>query len=260
MIVRDAGESWQVVLQTDHSRLAGAFVAAWGNETFAPPAHAASLQLATGRHDEVWCTWERYPRCDLDTSKPVNFTEVWVPTHLAFYRGGIAVVLEEDRYAALLLTMHAAGIYTGRYGTEPSLTQLSAAATRTEIDAFVRECEEAYAALARELRVGEQEQWANYKIMQVCDRLSLYFAMEDVERGAPFTIGPAPVDRAGAEVALSVTPVGPWCIRLEPSPFLEPLRLELPRRILPKRRWADMASFREDFFAAPVERVRIEVA
>jgi hypothetical protein len=260
MIVRDAGDSWQIVLQSDHSRLAGAFAAAWGNETFAAPAPAASLQLATARHDEVWCTWERHPRCDLETGRPVNFTEVWVPTHLAFYRGGIAVLLEEDRYAALLLTMHAAGIYTGRYGTEPSLTQASAAAARAEIDAFVLECEQAYAALAGELGVGELERWTNYKIVQVCDRLSLYFAQQDVERGAPFAIEPAPVDYDGTEVQLTVTPDGPWRIRLDPSPFSQPLRLELPRRVLRKRRWDDMASFRDDFSAAPVERVSIEVA
>ena len=259
MIVRDAGDSWQIVLQSDHSRLAGAFASAWGNDTFAPPAPAASVVLATSRHDEVWCTWERHPRVDLETGKPVNFTEVWVPTHLAFYRGGVAVLLEEDRYAALLLTMHAAGIYTGRYGTEPSLTQTSAEAVRGEIDAFVRECEEAYASLAAELGVEEREQWTNYKILQVCDRLSLYYAMKDVEHGESFAIAPAPIDYDGTDVSLTVSPSGPWRIRLEPSPFSGPLSLELPRRILPKRRWADMAGFREDFFAAPVERVPIEV-
>jgi hypothetical protein len=260
MIVRDAGDVWQIVLQSDHSRLAGEFASSWGNEKFVPPAPAGSVALATGRHDEAWCMWERFPLCDLDTARPVNFTEVWVPTHLSFYRGGIAVLLEEDRYAAFLLAMHAAGIYTGRYGTEPSLTQTSAAATRAEIDAFVRECEEEYERLAGELGVGEREQWTNYRIVQVCDRLSLYFAMKDVEGGEPFRIAPAPVDYDGTAVELSIMPTGPWRIRVDPSPFCAPLRLELPRRLVPKRRWGDLASFREDFFAAEVERVPIEVA
>ena len=260
MIVRDAGDAWQIVLQSDHSRLAGAFASAWGNEMFATPSPAGSVELATARHDEAWCMWERFPLCDLETARPVNFTEVWVPTHLSFYRGGIAVLLEEDRYAAFLLTMHAAGIYTGRYGTEQSLTQTSAAAARAEIDAFVHECEERYGRLAAELGVAEREQWTNYAIVQVCDRLSLYFAMKDVEAGEPFRIAPAPLDYDGAEAELSVEPAGPWRIRLEPSPFSGPLRLELPRRIVPKRRWDDIASFRKDFFAAEIERVPIEVA
>jgi hypothetical protein len=55
-------------------------------------------------------------------------------------------------------------------------------------------------------------------------------------------------------------PDGPWRIRVEPSPFSGLLQLELPRRLVPKRRWADTVSFREDFFAAEVERVPIEVA
>ena len=32
MIVRDSGEAWQVVLQTDHADLAGAFARAWTEE------------------------------------------------------------------------------------------------------------------------------------------------------------------------------------------------------------------------------------
>jgi hypothetical protein len=259
MIVRDAGDFWQIVLQSDHSRLAGSFAAAWGNDRFASPRPAVPVAVAASRHDEVWCTWERHPRVDLETGKPVNFAEVWVPTHLAFYRGGIAVLLEEDRYAALLMAMHAAGIYTGRYGTEPSLTQTSAAAARAEIDAFVSECEERYTSLAAELGVGEREQWTNYKIVQVCDRLSLNFAMKDLERGEPFAIAPAPVDYDGTDVSLLVVPDGPWRIRVEPSPFSGRLRLELPRRMVAKRPWTDMAAFREDFFAAPVEQVPIEV-
>jgi hypothetical protein len=123
----------------------------------------------------------------------------------------------------------------------------------------VRECETEYARLAEEFGVRELEQWTNYKIVQVCDRLSLYFAMRDVERGEPFTIDPAPTDYAGAEVALSIVPDGPWRIRIEPYPFAEPLRLELPRRVLPKKRWRDVQSFREDFAAAEVERVPVAV-
>ena len=44
-----------------------------------------------------------------------------VPAHLAFYRACIAAVSDQDPYAGLLVSMHGAGIYRGRYGTQPSL-------------------------------------------------------------------------------------------------------------------------------------------
>ena len=55
------------------------------------------------------------------TSKPTGFLEVAVPSHLTFYRACIAAVSEQNPYAGALVSMHGAGIYTGRYGTQPGL-------------------------------------------------------------------------------------------------------------------------------------------
>ena len=38
MIVRDRGDSWQVVLQPDHADLSAQFARAWGNAGFSRPA------------------------------------------------------------------------------------------------------------------------------------------------------------------------------------------------------------------------------
>ena len=61
MIVRDLGDAWQVVLQTDHADLSGAFARAW-----ADAAPATSLVVATERHDDGWAVWEQSPRVDDD--------------------------------------------------------------------------------------------------------------------------------------------------------------------------------------------------
>ena len=53
--------------------------------------------------------------------KPVSFLDVHVPAHLAFYRAGIAAITDEDPYAGLLVSMHGAGIYRQRYGSDTSL-------------------------------------------------------------------------------------------------------------------------------------------
>ena len=59
--------------------------------------------------------------CDVDSGKPLNFLDVGVLAHLAFYRAGIAAITEQDAYAGLLVSMHGAGIYRGRYGLQPEL-------------------------------------------------------------------------------------------------------------------------------------------
>src|SRR5262249_20578060 len=107
MIVRDLGDAWQIVLQTDHADLSAAFARAW--KTPLPPALATAIQ----RHGAGWAVWEQSPRVDAD-GKPVNFLEVDIRSHLAFYRAGIAAITEEDPDAGLLVAMHGAGIYRQR--------------------------------------------------------------------------------------------------------------------------------------------------
>ena len=51
----------------------------------------------------------------------MNFLDVDVRSHLAFYRAGIAAVTEQDEHAGLLVSMHGAGIYRQRYGLDPAL-------------------------------------------------------------------------------------------------------------------------------------------
>src|SRR5438105_10026462 len=167
MIVRDAGHAWQVVLQTDHADLSGDFARAWREQR---PRHA-SLVIAAERHDDGWAVWEQAPRVG-DDGKPVNFLDVDVRSHLAFYRAGIAAITEQDPHAGLLVSMHGAGIYRQRYGLDPALGLARAAEAKDEVDAFVAEQE---AKFGRDL--GEHR--PEYELLQLYDRLSLYLCMRD---------------------------------------------------------------------------------
>ena len=136
MIVRDLGDAWQVVLQTDHADLSAAFARAWADRG---PHHARwssppSATTTAGRSGSR-------RRASTETGKPVNFLEVDVPSHLAFYRAGIAAITEQDPYAGLLVSMHGAGIYRQRYGLDPALGLSRAAEVQDEVDAFVAEQE-----------------------------------------------------------------------------------------------------------------------
>jgi Protein of unknown function (DUF3891) len=225
MIVRDLDDAWQVVLQTDHADLSAGFARAWR----APL--PASLVIAAERHDDGWAVWEQAPRVDAD-GKPVNFLEVDVRSHLAFYRAGIAAITEQDEDAGLLVSMHGAGIYRQRYGLDPGMGLARAAEAQDEVDAFVAEQEAKFGGEPGDRR-------GDYELLQLFDRLSLYFCMRGCEA----------FELQGYELE----PVAPWHIRLAPFPFAgSPTRFSLVRRVLPKEGAADV-------LAAPPETTEITI-
>jgi Protein of unknown function (DUF3891) len=210
MIVRDLGDAWQVVLQTDHADLSAAFARAW-REPLAP-----ALVTAAERHDDGWAVWEQAPRVGPDGT-PVNFLDVDIGSHLAFYRAGIAAITEQDADAGLLVSMHGAGIYRQRYGLDPALGLARSGEAKDEVEAFVAEQEAKFGG-----DPGDRRE--DYELLQLFDRLSLYFCMRDVVGGE------------AAEVqGYRLEPVGPWRVRIDPYPFAEsPAHFSLLRRILPK--------------------------
>jgi hypothetical protein len=234
VIVRDLGDRWQIVLQTDHADLSREFADAWADDV------SPSLALVAERHDDGWAVWEQAPRT-ADGGRPVNFLDVNVLSHLAFYRAGIAALTAQDEYAGLLLSMHGAGIYSRRYGLDPGLKLTFEDEVRRQVDAFVAEQETKFGGDPGEHR-------RDYDLLQMFDRLSLYFCMRDVE--------------AGEEAELQghkLEPVAPWHIRMTPFPFAEsPARFSLLRRVLPKRQWSE-DEFREEFFAQEPEAAAITI-
>ena len=239
MIVRDRGPDWQVVLQIDHADLSGELARGWDERS----ARHESLAVAAARHDDGWAVWERAPIVD-DSGKPVDFLDVDVTSHLAFYRAGIAAVTEQDPYAGLLVSMHGAGIYRQRYGRDPSLGLSRAVEAQELIDAFVAEQEGAYERRLAQAGATDEEQWRDYELLQLFDRLSLFFCMRDAERE-----GAEPVELQGYELEL----VAPWRVRMRPFPFAQgPARFGLERRLLPKRVDGGVLT-------APTERIEITI-
>ena len=243
MIVRDRGSDWQVVLQTEHAELSEEVARAWADRG----ARHDSVVLAARRHDDGWATWERSPMVDAD-GKPVNFLDVHVPAHLAFYRAGIAAIADEDAYAGLLVSMHGAGIYRQRYGSDPSLALTRAPEVQELVDVFVAEQESGYPQRMAAVGVGDDERLADYHRLQWFDRFSLAFCLRAWdEPGEPFEIGD-----------FLFEPAAPWRARVVPWPFeAAEVECSLVRRLVPKRAW-HQAEFREAFFSLPAERLTID--
>jgi len=255
MLVRDAGDSWALVLQTDHGELAGQFARAWRPE----PDRMRSLDVLATRHDDGWFIWEKEPGLDAQ-GRPCNYLDVKVESHIAFYRAAISAIGEQDAYAGLILSMHGAGIYRQRYGLQPSLVMSLAGEARRLVDEFVAQEEEAQRRIAAELGVSDDERWHGYRLLQAWDRISLWASLNDLDEAAEpgvqayATIDAVPFD--GADATLRIRSHGGRRAAIDPFPFgSEPVEFTLPRRLLPKRDWPDADEFRADFHAAEPELV-----
>ncbi|MGN6872581.1 MAG: DUF3891 family protein [Solirubrobacteraceae bacterium] len=245
MIVCEVGDSWQIVMQTDHADLSGDFARRWTERT----PRSESLEVAAERHDDGWAVWEQSPMCDVGSGKPLNFLDVGVPAHLAFYRAGIAAIGEQDPYAGLLVSMHGAGIYRGRYGLQPELKLTFAGDVREQVDAFVAEQESTFEARESELGVTESERIHDYGLLQMFDRLSLLFCMND-------TLSPPSTDLMGYRVQAD----GDGAVRMSPFPFDgAEQQFSLVRRVVPRNNWSDGQTFRRDLFGVEPEVTSITI-
>jgi hypothetical protein len=245
MIVCDVGDHWQIVMQTDHADLSGELARKWAQRS----SRSESLDTAAERHDDGWAVWEQSPMCDLDSGRPLNFLEVGVRAHLAFYRAGIAAISEQDPYAGLLVSMHGAGIYRGRYGSQPDLKLTFADDAREQVEAFVTEQESGFEARDAEVGVSAQQRRDDYELLQIYDRMSLLFCTNE-------TLSPPPSEFGGYRFA----PAGVGAISMSPFPFQRSEeRFSILRRLLPKRRWPDGASFRRELFGTEPQRTWITI-
>jgi len=266
VIVLDAGDSWELVMQPHHGDLAGQLAAEWGNDEFAAPRSRAAMVLAATRHDDGWAVWERWAEVEPDGEhRPVSFLQAEIPSHIDFYRAAVTDVTRRDPYAGFMVAMHAAGLYRMRYETHPQMGTMSGAEEhRDRIASFLDELESSYPRRRAECRLDESEQWTNYRLLQVFDRLSLYFSgFFKVAAGDVHTIAPVPLDYEGGETEIQVEatlgfePFSPTHVRIAPYPFgASPATFTLERRLLPKQSWTS-EEFREALVKAPLESIQI---
>ncbi|MGH9123208.1 MAG: DUF3891 family protein [Acidimicrobiales bacterium] len=217
-----------VVRQTDHGTQTGRFAEAWGNEAVAPPEGASDAVLAAHHHDDGWAVWERRPTIDPATSQPVQFLALTPFEHVPLYRAGIARAAQHSPSVGLLVSMHGAGLYNGRYGTMAGLDARHL--SESEL-ALVREFLADMEALQDRLATAgghgsfgperhacdDPEVRRRYFLLQVWDRLSLQYAWRLAGDGS---IAPLPGSAGGSGV-LECRNDGRFALVLDPYPFCE---------------------------------------
>ena len=243
MIVHPLGDTAEIVMQVDHSAVAGTLAALWpGLEP------RESMLTAAALHDIGWRSWEVSPRLDPGSGRPQNFLQVDVALHLEFYEAGIREVTALDPYAGMLVGKHLAGIYRMRYGTQAALKLSRAPEAQALVDDFVGRIETRFLALQRELGVSDEEFWRNYVLLQVFDRLSLWLC-----KGDPAGTGSMRIALPG-DGELAVEPAPGGCA-LDPWPLSgRHAEIAVPVRVVPLTGYADDADCAAQILAAPIEQ------
>jgi len=259
MIRRDAGDNWFLIAQPAHAALAGQFAQHWGNGLFAPPEPRAEVILAANAHDNGWMEWEDSPKVDRQ-GVPYNFSEMPIPDHLSIWRLGTARMLERNPYAALLVSLHGADLYS--YGLDAKRDSPEA---RELVADFLRDQAAFQTRLRQELREHPRyAQWAseeairlNFRLLQVWDWLSLVLCCRPVARQV---IERVPARPGGQHASLRLLPQPNGSLLIRPYPFrVSPLAVWVEGKTIPARPY-EIEELREHLQAASPERMAFHIA
>jgi len=296
MVVRDLKNGSSVVsTQEDHAELSAQFAAHWGNKKFAKLRPYNTMVFATTYHDSGYREWEGNPPVNLAKGRPYAHREdipSFEPVELRSYAKNVEWLRSQDRYAALLVSMHRTGLWQNRYQTFTSpkgrLRERS-----PEIKAAMKEMEATQQEEKNGLGGGdpkfEADLWVNYRALQIYDLLSLYFCCDGYipltlpspplsgertkERGpeddqfeddqlkedvlAPIRLG----YDSQEEVELRITPIGARAVKIEPYPFdVSPLKISVRARIIPRGTYGSEGECLEAYHKAPRQLLTFEIS
>jgi len=266
MIVQEQGDELILIRQTDHAVLAGFFAREWGNELFRRPEPFESVRLAAAEHDNGWREWELEPQIDPRTRLPYSFMSLPTEEHIALYQRGIERLVRIDRYAGMLVSLHASQLYDRARATIPGYSAKYVKASETEmVNGFLQGLKLQQLRLKVDLR-GEpstrdfaQEKLleTNSRRLETLDRLSLYFSLNTPQEA---TMEAIPVDDQGSEVDLELRPRAGNAVSLAPYPFRKaPLAISILARRVPKRVYTGSLDFQKTLARAPYTAINFTV-
>lgn len=254
MIRRKTDAGWLLFTQPDHARVAGELAGHWGNAEFARPEPREDVLLAVAEHDNGWRELDEVARFNPENGLPYHFAEWPLTEHFDTWRRAEKRFLDRSPYASILISRHGSVLF--RYlvdkKADPRLAHPFFAVKawrsrgeqmteeqRQQVFAFAEEREEFQSRVRGTLSNGGFEAAAleadtlneNFKLLQTCDALSLYLALEPpTEKELPG------ICRGGWDdpVDMTLTPVSEKAAVLDPFPFgSSPLKVEITGRQLP---------------------------
>lgn len=217
-----------VIEQTDHARSCGQLARAFGNGRFSPPIPRELAIFVIEHHDEGWSPVDgRHEQSPL-TGLPHHLTQTPLPYLLQTSQGSPDFNEKRHPYCGLLSSMHTYGLFNGRYGLSDFIfidkipAEHKAAADQMLADELARQAR-LKAALAADPTtqpwIEEEALFANYKLLQFCDTLGLYFHTTCAAERAPALFRNVP-DGRGHDHTVTITPQSDGSYQLTPWVFV----------------------------------------
>ncbi len=216
-----------VVRMWQHTALSEQFARAFGNAAFEAPRPLDLVAYVIGHHDAGWEDFDVDPAVNPETRLPYNLVETPAAFILETSRRSPDFNEKHHPYCGLLSSMHSWGLYNGRYGlSDLVLLDGIARDARAEADAMLdeelRRQSRLREALARDPAttslLDEDRIFQNYKQLQFCDTLALYFNRNDAGRRTTQTFRSVPID-AHRDMEITIAPISEGVYALTPFPF-----------------------------------------
>jgi hypothetical protein len=225
MIARQDDGGWTLIRQMDHAAHCGELARAWRAGPFGKDSVSASLEYAAGYHDLGWTEIDKCPEIDAQ-GRPSNFPQIDEKRHTEFYSGAVRTIAETSPYAAYLVSLHASGLYSRRYGWA-GLKPVDWTAIGPHGRALLRNEREFRSGMfgsATPVELEFEAVWRNYMLLETFDFLSLLTCLGFDSAGC----GPVPT-LEGQWEQLSIRRLGPWEVAIAPYPFAgERLEVSVP--------------------------------
>jgi hypothetical protein len=217
----------RAITMFDHAALSGQIARAFGNDRFEAPAPLDLVVYAIANHDAGWTTFDRDPATDPQTGLPYTVFAMPAPLILPTSRGSPDYNQRHHPYSGLLSSMHTWGIYNGRYGftTAGRLNRISPD-DKPAVDAMLTVELSRQNALKAELAtspetaawIEEGRLFQNYKLLQFCDLMAIYFNTQHAAARAEQAFTHVPLSST-ADTTITITPRGDGVYALTPFPL-----------------------------------------
>jgi len=261
-----------LILQTDHSRIAGLLAAHWGNDQFAKLQPYSSMVLAAQEHDSGWWDWEIKPSVN-EQGYPSDYIGsikhlgqgVW----LDLYRRAIERIAARDLYAAYFVSMHGEALLTKGMGLLPSMPDYAGDAAVQEFIAQQKELRARWLPALKNNQesadvTSEKHLWTNFNLMEVFDQFAQFvcnrypFNSQARKNGPTHTLSglAVPVSSERPNVTLTIEVLNETDAVVRPFPFdVNPLSLSFEGRLVPNRPFSTQEEFLQQFYGG--ERIAI---
>lgn len=169
MIIYERTDDFVMIKQHDHAQLSAEIARHVNQAVFLNPSRKEDVLYSISEHDRGWIDLDDVPLWNDRAQRPYSFMDL--PSHLklTFYRKGIDEVEQENRYAALLCSLHFVSFFEGE---QESILQQ-----------FVRDEQERQEKLKKEegvsTRNDDEEIEQYFDLLQFCDNVSLYVCLNE---------------------------------------------------------------------------------